>query len=716
MIELVKRYGLKVDVIKEISKAMVDGKMPNIDNYKKQMSAGDDSSFIAKLEMFESDDLKKFIDKVTQFKEDSNNKYKDPIKILKNWVDNEKICDPKSNKLRGSFGGGDNNIGALLGSMNDIGFKMENFLEWTRRVRDNEADCGNGNGNGKGKDRERDRRADYYLDGKKAAQTEAKAMYTFLKYLMETKPLQMLKDWGKPVSGTSNEKTYGDCITYALSTSSTPITLPDVTKMLTMYDERLIKELAESAGTPATVSRIENIVKESIGAASNPVKGVREELEKALETVLQRAEDLMRKTALNDIVNAMSTLQSTMSTLSTTLGRFTRSTGTTAASSATSSLWVSSVMKGALVPLANIPTLSLGASEGAARMHMFTVQITQHLQRIQSEALDTDIAASAQNSNVLLNELVKDSKSSTCDPANIRVSIVQVLKTHVGNVKRILNRYKRKHTDFVLWTNRRPLEYMIKQAANKNNLTSDEKVQLDSYFNCMGQLGMSVNDVLMKAEGKALLIFTQGEHMNVVGQDEVQVERVQNLVDSLEKYMAEERSTLVRMYSPAGASPLDVFKEPTFAVVYAVKAVRMLLTWAALTFAKGIFVPLYNDAVYTKNNRPPSPLIFVFIYIGLDIGLNAMLFVILIALKYMFKTRDNAFFINDKVLSAVLVDYALSTLLIIIIAAVVGVVIQKKKYFRYRFEGDRGIRAMSDMLLWLVNGILLIPFFRFIEV
>jgi hypothetical protein len=141
----------------------------------------------------------------------------------------------------------------------------------------------------------------------------------------------------------------------------------------------------------------------------------------------------------------------------------------------------------------------------------------------------------------------------------------------------------------------------------------------------------------------------------------------------------------------------------------------MVLTWVALTLATKIFLMWYSDAVYSNSNlksTPPSILWFVAIYEGIDSLLNLLLIGILLSIKYIFDDEGD-FFVNSRVVSATIVDVVVVKLVDTFMSAVIASIVASKKYFRYRFEGDRAVRALSSMLLWTASVNTLIPYFRF---
>jgi hypothetical protein len=221
-----------------------------------------------------------------------------------------------------------------------------------------------------------------------------------------------------------------------------------------------------------------------------------------------------------------------------------------------------------------------------------------------------------------------------------------------------------------------------------------------------------MEETLINAEGEAMAAFAGTAYATVLAEDEASFERVQSQIDSLERHIIDTRARLMRLYSPAGYSLTDVLTYSPFIIVYAVKAVRIFFLWSSLTFARALFQARYNDAVYLQNTSPPHPAWFVFLFLGFDLTLNVSLMAFMKMLSFLLKTATNSFPIDGYAMRAIVLDYIMSTTLIAVLAFILAVVVRRKKYFRYRFEGERGIRALSDMILWTSSIILVIPYFR----
>ena len=129
--------------------------------------------------------------------------------------------------------------------------------------------------------------------------------------------------------------------------------------------------------------------------------------------------------------------------------------------------------------------------------------------------------------------------------------------------------------------------------------------------------------------------------------------------------------------------------------------------------ASKVFQSMYNKATYGGGGGdPPSPMIFLGLLPALDLAYNAAVVALLFTAMHFFKAPDNEFPIDKYMMMQWLLDYVATTGINLLLGAVIGTVIKDKKYFRYKYEGDRGIRAMQSMVFDVYCVVLPIPFFR----
>ena len=144
--------------------------------------------------------------------------------------------------------------------------------------------------------------------------------------------------------------------------------------------------------------------------------------------------------------------------------------------------------------------------------------------------------------------------------------------------------------------------------------------------------------------------------------------------------------------------------------MYALKALRLLTAWATLLVATRTFQDAYRDRVYTRDESPPNPAWFVLLFVAADLAVQAVVVGILLALRHMLGESP----IDGHLITAWLVDVAASTAVVAAISLVIGQVIKHKKYFRYKYEGERGIRAMREMVYYAYCVTVPAPFYRLV--
>jgi len=148
-----------------------------------------------------------------------------------------------------------------------------------------------------------------------------------------------------------------------------------------------------------------------------------------------------------------------------------------------------------------------------------------------------------------------------------------------------------------------------------------------------------------------------------------------------------------------------------FYMMYFIKVLRILFAYVSLFLATRIFSPIYENAVYDQQKNPPPLALFTGIYLALDLAFNAFLYVLLYLIKVLFTPEDGAFVIDKYLFKKYVTDYILSTAFLLWTSNMVGLVIMKKKYFKYKYEGLRAIRAFEDMMFSMCIMIYLFPFF-----
>lgn len=349
------------------------------------------------------------------------------------------------------------------------------------------------------------------------------------------------------------------------------------------------------------------------------------------------------------------------------------------------------------------------------------------LLQIDIERLATHINSVKKQFDVYFKALLQKSKSVDVDRDDgLGERVLMTAKSYVRSVRKALGRFTKKQSEFVTWTNKTPFEYMIRWSyvmdrENKNGVAEDDRaVKVDhvtlinAYFESLLGLSGEIEKALDDAYRNSIRLLDENADLLSSLNDDYLVDEYDTLISDYEAYSTQLRTLIARQFSQNAGTIFDIVGDTSIMVVYAIKGLRMVLTWVSLTLATKIFSIWYSDAVYSNTNlksTPPSILWFIAIYEGIDSLLNLLLIGILFSIKYIFDDGD--FFLNSRVVSATIVDVIVVKLVDTFMSSIIASIVASKKYFRYRFEGDRAVRALESMLLWTASVNTLIPYFRF---
>mgnify|MGYP006284610407 CR=1 FL=1 len=315
--------------------------------------------------------------------------------------------------------------------------------------------------------------------------------------------------------------------------------------------------------------------------------------------------------------------------------------------------------------------------------------------------------------------------SSAVDPDEVARTVREIgskkkalMTGLIKNLKGVFDDYARTHADFALRDHRDGLRYMMYW---RNISLGDEEAKktLKEYFEKLTDLVKLVDEQTGKMRetyrravtGSAKDDFPElarwGDGMPSDAQEEITA-RLGELDDHLEDV----RRDTIYLYEGNGLSIYSVITSVPFLLMYAIKLLRMLFAWAALHFSEHVFQLWYVRVAFGQNRDPPNPAYMIVLFVLIDMAMNVALLAVMYLMRTMFSTPTGTFPIDDTFIFAFVVDYACTTLAIFAIAAVVAHVVRTKKYFRYRYEGERGIRALQMMTLYVSIIVLLLPFFR----
>lgn len=183
--------------------------------------------------------------------------------------------------------------------------------------------------------------------------------------------------------------------------------------------------------------------------------------------------------------------------------------------------------------------------------------------------------------------------------------------------------------------------------------------------------------------------------------------------DELLNYIDKLENKIFSMYN-IKYSLMDIILDKRFLGLYLFKLITFGILVGSMFFAEKIFSEIYMKKVYAENQDAPSIMQMYGIFVGLLLGFHLFLVTIMLLLMYIFKTPANDFLISGDFIKRFLIDFALYLVILSLVLIVVGTVLAKKRYFRYKTEGLRCIRAYRELAIGIGAILVVIPYFSFV--
>ena len=244
----------------------------------------------------------------------------------------------------------------------------------------------------------------------------------------------------------------------------------------------------------------------------------------------------------------------------------------------------------------------------------------------------------------------------------------------------------------------RSSQQLLQKLTEVNN-TFDEKIKEIDKIN---------TDFIRNLYG-SLVINTIRSNINSLKDPEYK-KKLETAIKEFEEDAHQKNQKLKSLYI-LNYSIMDLTMDSQFYVLYVIKGLRILFAYVSLFLATRIFTPMYEAAVYDKQQNPPALQWYTMIYLGLDAAFNVFLFVFLYLIRALFSPTGGDFVIDSYLFKKYITDYLISTFLLMAISNLIAVVITKKKYFRYQYEGSRTIRAFEQIMFFTAIILYVFPFF-----
>jgi hypothetical protein len=306
--------------------------------------------------------------------------------------------------------------------------------------------------------------------------------------------------------------------------------------------------------------------------------------------------------------------------------------------------------------------------------------------------------------------------------------IIQAYKDCIKAIESQLTKFFTTNLDTYIHDVRKKYSYVqsaqreLKKRLGMSGRLSDGEIELTQKY--QDQL-TRVDNLMAKAHEVGELIKTQVLHVqqNVsavcAGMKSYQklldrdrdVVAMEQACDALEAYAKRAEEKLRDLYNNE-VSIMDVIVDNNFLALYALKLLQYGLFVGAIFLTEKIFSNMYMQRVYANNGDPPSLLTMLGIFVAIDVAFALFLTLALYLVHVVAeKQGQRNFIINGRLVRKFIVDYVCATVVIFVLLAIIAGYMQAKKYFRYKTEGLRAIRAFGDLAISIAPVVLAVPFF-----
>ena len=139
------------------------------------------------------------------------------------------------------------------------------------------------------------------------------------------------------------------------------------------------------------------------------------------------------------------------------------------------------------------------------------------------------------------------------------------------------------------------------------------------------------------------------------------------------------------------------------------KIMRIGLSYASLLIARNFTAQIYMDKVLVQDENPPHLQNFIYLYGIIEFIMSIISLLTIYSLDAIFDLKIATSSVN--IFAQYLIpDLIVSSALNIVLGLIIANKMYDKKYFLYKDDGLRAIRALTDIMTKISFVILLIPF------
>ena len=150
------------------------------------------------------------------------------------------------------------------------------------------------------------------------------------------------------------------------------------------------------------------------------------------------------------------------------------------------------------------------------------------------------------------------------------------------------------------------------------------------------------------------------------------------------------------------------------AIFAVMKVIKLALSYGALMIATNYTAQIYTEKVYVRQENPPKLANMLMLFLGIEILMTVVaVTAVVLMINYASGNEDASMLMSVGTMFAQ--DYVLYLISMVVHGIILANIMYSKKYFLYKDDGLRAIRAYSDVLTQysMFNGV--IPFNLFVD-
>ena len=147
-------------------------------------------------------------------------------------------------------------------------------------------------------------------------------------------------------------------------------------------------------------------------------------------------------------------------------------------------------------------------------------------------------------------------------------------------------------------------------------------------------------------------------------------------------------------------------------IILVYKIVRLCTQVACILVARNIFEESYLHRVHVEKKDPPHLTRMLLLFLSLDATVQLLLTMFAVCIGVVIRAdtpANSTFLLDDRLLSLLLAEYVLSTVLIFVVGYIVALSMRQKRYFGYKYQGIGTTQAFAEALMAISAVVMTFP-------